>query len=43
MAANGTADLSSSHSVEATIDRLEDVLRSKGIKVFARIDQAAAA
>jgi uncharacterized protein (DUF302 family) len=43
MAANGTADLSSSHSVETTIDRLEEVLRSKGIKVFARIDQAAAA
>jgi uncharacterized protein (DUF302 family) len=43
MAANGTTDLFSNHSVGATIDRLEDLLRSKGIKVFARIDQAAAA
>jgi uncharacterized protein (DUF302 family) len=43
MAANGTTDLPSSRSVEGTIDRLEELLRSKGIKIFARIDQAAAA
>jgi len=27
--------------VPETIDRLEDLLRSKGIKIFARLDQAA--
>ena len=43
MAANGTTDLLSSRSVEGTIDRLEELLRSKGNKIFARIDQAAAA
>jgi uncharacterized protein (DUF302 family) len=43
MAANGTTDLPSSRSVEGTIDRLEELLRSKEIKIFARIDQAAAA
>jgi len=43
MAANGTTDLPSSRSVEGTIDRLEELLRSNGIKIFARIDQAAAA
>ena len=43
MPANGTTDLPSSRSVEGTIDRLEELLRSKGIKIFARIDQAAAA
>ena len=43
MAANGTTDLFSNHSVGATIDKLEDLLRSKRIKIFARIDQAAAA
>jgi uncharacterized protein (DUF302 family) len=43
MAANGTTDLLSSHSVQSTIDRLVELLRSKGIRIFARIDQAAAA
>jgi len=43
MAANGTTDLLSSRSVAGTIDRLEELLRSKGNKIFARIDQAAAA
>jgi uncharacterized protein (DUF302 family) len=43
MAANGTTDLLSSRSVEGTIDRLEELLRSKGNKIFARIDQAAVA
>jgi uncharacterized protein (DUF302 family) len=43
MPANGTTDLPSSHSVKGTIDRLVELLRSKGIKIFARIDQAAAA
>jgi uncharacterized protein (DUF302 family) len=43
MPANGTTDLPSSHSVKRTIDRLIELLRSKGIKIFARIDQAQAA
>jgi uncharacterized protein (DUF302 family) len=43
MPANGTADLVSSHSVEGTIDKLVELLRSKGIRIFTRIDQAAAA
>jgi uncharacterized protein (DUF302 family) len=43
MPANGTSDLASSHSVSETIGRLEDLLRSNGIKIFARIDQAAEA
>jgi uncharacterized protein (DUF302 family) len=43
MAVNGTTDLPSSHSVEGTIDRLIELLRSKGNKIFARIDQARAA
>ena len=43
MAANGTTDLLSSRSVEGTIDRLEELLRSKGNKIFARIDLAAVA
>jgi uncharacterized protein (DUF302 family) len=43
MAANGTVDLPSSHSVKGTIDRLVQLLSSKGIKIFARIDQSAAA
>jgi len=43
MPANGTTDLPSSHSVKRTIDRLIELLRPKGIKIFARIDQAQAA
>ena len=36
-------NLASKYSVVETIDRLEALLRSKGIKIFARIDQAAEA
>ena len=36
-------DLPSKYSVVETIDRLEAMLKSKGIKIFARIDQAAEA
>jgi uncharacterized protein (DUF302 family) len=43
MAAQGLKTLESRYSVHETIDRLEDLLKSKGIKVFARIDQAAEA
>jgi len=43
MAAHGLKDLESQYPVHETIDRLEELLRSKGIKVFARLDQAAEA
>lgn len=33
----------SSHSVGETLDRLETVLRNKGLKIFARIDHGAGA
>jgi uncharacterized protein (DUF302 family) len=41
--ANGIIDLACSRSVVETADRLESLLRTKGVKVFARMDQAAAA
>ncbi len=40
---NGIVNKLSKYSVRETIDRLETVLSSKGIAVFARIDQKAAA
>jgi uncharacterized protein (DUF302 family) len=43
MNADGIIDLPSKYSAAETIDRLEAVLKSKGIKIFARIDQAAEA
>jgi uncharacterized protein (DUF302 family) len=43
MATHGFKTLESRYSVHETIDRLEDLLKSKGIKVFARFDQAAEA
>jgi len=43
MAAHGLKNLESRYSVHETIDRLEHLLRSKGIKIFARLDQAAEA
>lgn len=42
-AENGTISLPSNHSVDATIDRLESVLKEKGMTVFSRIDHAAGA
>jgi uncharacterized protein (DUF302 family) len=39
----GMIDLNSRYSVSDTVDRLETLLGAKGIKVFARIDQAAEA
>jgi uncharacterized protein (DUF302 family) len=38
--AHGIIDLPCSRSVIETVDRLESLLKAKGIKVFARIDQA---
>jgi uncharacterized protein (DUF302 family) len=43
MAAEGMIDVKSAHSVAATADRLESILGSKGMTVFARIDHAAGA
>jgi len=40
MSAPGFKSFESHYSVHETIDRLEGFLRSKGIKVFARLDQA---
>jgi len=36
---NGVIQLPSRHSVSETIDRLDKLLRERGLKVFARIDQ----
>jgi len=43
MNGNGIVDIPSSLSVDDTMDRLESLLGAKGIKVFARFDQAAEA
>src|SRR5580704_9330785 len=43
MNTTGIIDLASKHSVVETVDRLEALLKAKGIKIFARIDQAAEA
>ena len=40
---NGIMNKPSKYSVKETIDRLEAVLKSKGLMIFARIDQRAAA
>ena len=43
MNAEGITDLPSPHSVAETADKLEAFLLIKGMKIFARIDQAAEA
>jgi uncharacterized protein (DUF302 family) len=43
MNAEGVIDLPSPHPVAETADRLQKVLLAKGMKIFARIDQAAEA
>lgn len=40
---NGVIEKQSKYSVKETIDRLETVLKSKGVHIFCRIDQKAAA
>lgn len=42
-ASDGQVSLKSSHSVTVTIDRLETLLKQKGMTIVARIDHAAAA
>jgi uncharacterized protein (DUF302 family) len=43
MNSTGITDLACTRSVGATADRLESLLQAKGMKVFARLDQAAEA
>lgn len=43
MSVEGLTNRSSPYTVSETLDRLEAVLRSKGVKVFARIDHSEAA
>jgi uncharacterized protein (DUF302 family) len=43
MATEGLIDLESRYSVHETIERLAALLKSKGVKIFAQIDQAAEA
>ncbi len=40
---SGIVDLACQHSVPETAGRLETLLKSKGVKIFARIDHAAEA
>jgi uncharacterized protein (DUF302 family) len=42
-AASGLVSVLSSHNASQTLERLEAVLKQKGIRIFARIDHAAAA
>lgn len=43
IAADGMINVKSAHSVSVTADRLESILKKKGMTVFARIDHAAGA
>ena len=42
-AADGMIQMKSAHSVKASIDRLEALVKDKGMTIFARIDHAAGA
>lgn len=42
-AADGLISLKSPHSAPETMDRLEEIVKERGLKVFARIDHAAGA
>jgi uncharacterized protein (DUF302 family) len=43
MSDNGLVTIASTDSVQETIDRVETIVKAKGLKVFARIDHAAGA
>ena len=43
MNTTGITDLACKHSVAETVERLESLLKAKGMKIFSRIDQAAEA
>lgn len=38
--ANGISSVQSAHSVDATVERIEALLRERGIKLFAMVDHA---
>jgi uncharacterized protein (DUF302 family) len=40
---NGIKNINSNHDVKATADRLEDILKAKGMDLVARVDHAAGA
>jgi len=40
MSRSGITDLPCNHSVAETVDRLESLLKAKGLKIFSRINQA---
>lgn len=42
-AADGLVSIKSAHSVSATMDKLENILKEKGMTVFGRVDHAAGA
>jgi len=42
-AADGLIDVKSPHKAQATMDRLESLVKERGLNVFARIDHAAGA
>ena len=42
-AADGLIDIPSAHKAKATMDRLESLVKERGLNVFARIDHAAGA
>ncbi len=42
-AAEGLVDVPSPYTAKATMDRLEELVKARGLNVFARIDHAAAA
>jgi uncharacterized protein (DUF302 family) len=43
MSDNGLITIPSTHDVQQTIDRVETIVKSKGLTVFARVDHAAGA
>jgi uncharacterized protein (DUF302 family) len=43
MAADGVISISSAHDVEATADRLENILAQKGMTIFKRVDHSGGA
>jgi uncharacterized protein (DUF302 family) len=40
MSANGITDIPGTHSVDATVEKLEAVLDAKGVKLFALVDHS---
>lgn len=43
LADNGLVHVQSAHNVKATADRLENILKTKGMKIFMRVNHAQAA